>query len=63
MSRVPASLALMAGLAAGAAAGAYRPRVGQRHADFTLPTIADGKALSLSQLRGKKVLLVHFASW
>jgi len=44
-------------------AGRYNPRVGQRHADFTLPTISDGKPVSLSQFRGKKVLLIQFASW
>jgi peroxiredoxin len=37
--------------------------VGQRHPDFTLPNIATGKPVSLSDFRGKKVLLIHFASW
>ncbi|MDA7978377.1 MAG: redoxin domain-containing protein [Pirellulales bacterium] len=41
----------------------YRPRVGQRHPDFTLPNTADGTPVSLSDYRGKKVLLIHFASW
>ena len=41
----------------------YRPRVGEVHPDFTLPAIDDGRAISLSQFRGKKVLLIHFASW
>ncbi len=41
----------------------YAPRVGQRHPNFTLPTISDGKPVSLSQYHGKKVLLIHFASW
>ena len=44
-------------------AGRYNPKVGQRHPDFTLPTISDGKPVSLSQFRGKKVLLIQFASW
>ncbi|MCH7729779.1 MAG: redoxin domain-containing protein, partial [Planctomycetes bacterium] len=44
-------------------ADSYRPRVGQRHPDFTLPAISDGKPVSLSQYRGKKVLLIQFASW
>jgi hypothetical protein len=43
--------------------GAYSPRVGEPHPDFTLPNIADGTPVSLSQFRGRKVLLVHFASW
>jgi hypothetical protein len=42
---------------------AYSPRVGQVHPDFTLPRLGDGEAVSLSQFRGRKVLLVHFASW
>lgn len=42
---------------------AYSPRVGEPHPDFTLPNIADRTPVSLSQFRGKKVLLIHFASW
>ena len=38
-------------------------QVGDRHPDFTLPTISDGKPVSLSDFRGKKVLLIQFASW
>jgi hypothetical protein len=53
--------ALMAATAARAAP--YQPIVGQRHPDFTLPNIATGKPVSLSDFRGKKVLLIHFASW
>jgi hypothetical protein len=49
--------------AAPAPAAPYEPRVGQRHPDFTLPNIATGKPVSLSDFRGKKVLLIHFASW
>jgi hypothetical protein len=41
----------------------YAPRVGKLHPDFTLPNIGNGKPVRLSQFRGKKVLLVHFASW
>ena len=41
----------------------YEPAVGQRHPDFTLPNIATGKPVSPSDFRGKKVLLIHFASW
>ena len=41
----------------------YLPKVGERHVDFTLPNIDDGKPISLSQFRGKKVLLIQFASW
>jgi hypothetical protein len=44
-------------------ADGYSPRVGQVHPDFTLPGIADREPVSLSQFRGRKVLLVHFASW
>lgn len=41
----------------------YRPRVGEKHPDFTLKAIQNGKPVSLSQFHGKKVLLIHFASW
>jgi len=41
----------------------YRPVVGEPHPDFVLPRIDDGKPLKLSDFRGTKVLLVHFASW
>ncbi|MHC4537121.1 MAG: hypothetical protein ACYS6K_24500 [Planctomycetota bacterium] len=41
----------------------YSPRVGQVHPDFILPDIADREPVSLSQFRGRKVLLIHFASW
>ncbi len=52
------------GLPAGACQGAgYAPRVGRPHPDFTLPNIADGRPVSLSQFRGRKVLLIHLASW
>jgi hypothetical protein len=53
-------LGLPAGLCHGAA---YAPHVGQRHPDFTLPNIADGQPVSLAQYRGRKVLLIHLASW
>ncbi len=41
----------------------YAPQVGQRHPEFVLPTIGEGKPVSLSQFRGKKILLIQFASW
>ena len=44
-------------------AAGYSPRVGQSHPDFTLPSIVDREPVSLSQFRGRKVLLIHFASW
>jgi hypothetical protein len=44
-------------------ADGYSPRVGQPHPEFTLPSIVDGRPVSLSQFRGKKTLLIHFASW
>ncbi len=50
-------------LAAPAHTEGYSPRVGQPHPDFTLPSLADGEPVSLSQFRGQKVLLIHFSSW
>lgn len=41
----------------------YRPSVGKPHPDFVLPRIDTREPVALSQFRGKKVLLVHFASW
>ena len=45
------------------AAEPYNPQGGEPHRDFTLPAIDDGRAISLEQFRGKKVLLIQFASW
>lgn len=33
------------------------------HPDFILPSIDGDKMIQLSKYRGKKVLLLHFASW
>ena len=41
----------------------YSPSVGEKHFDFTLPNIETREPVSLSQFRGRPVLLVHFASW
>ena len=46
-----------------ATAAPYDPKVGEKHPNFTLPSIQDSKPISLSDFRGKKVLLIHFASW
>jgi hypothetical protein len=50
-------------LVAAARAAPHPPRAGERYPDFTLPRIDDGRPVSLSQFRGKKVLLIEFASW
>jgi hypothetical protein len=55
--------ALWAGTIPSTRAEDYSPQIGERHPDFTLPNIEDGKPVSLSQFLGKKVLLIHFASW
>ena len=43
----------------------YTPRKGKRapHPDFILPSIDGDDMIQLSDYRGKKVLLLHFASW
>jgi hypothetical protein len=51
------------GSASGAWAGEYHIEVGRLHGDFTLPELGTGKPVSLSDFRGKKVLLIHFGSW
>ena len=43
-------------------AAPYAPKVGQRHPDFTLPAIGDRAAVSLSNFRDKKVLLIALTS-
>lgn len=50
-------------MAADASSGAYTPRVGEMHPDIVLPSLEDREPVSLSQFRGRKVLLVHMASW
>ena len=37
-------------------------KVGEMYPDFLLPSL-DGRLGRLSDHRGKKVLLIHFASW
>lgn len=62
--RLILSLSLFATTLVSLSAGEnYSPRVGQPHPDFLLPRIDNGQAVRLSQFRGKRVLLVHFASW
>jgi len=58
-----ALLAAVTALATTASAEPYGPRDGARHGDFTLPAIVDRRPVSLSDFRGKKVLLIQFASW
>ena len=58
-----ATCGLILGSTSRAPAASYAPKVGERHPDFTLPTIGDRTPVSLSNFRGKKVLLIQFASW
>jgi hypothetical protein len=37
--------------------------IGELHPPIVLPSLDGKRTLSLSQFRGKKVLLVQFASW
>ena len=59
----------LAGLALGlivcaAPATATPPlEVGQPFPDLVLPALADGQPLSIADYRGKKVVLLVFASW
>ena len=41
----------------------YPVPVGAVHPDFRLPNVMDGKPVSLKDFQGRKVILVHFASW
>ena len=55
-------LACMAGVARAGDAPRVGTKVGQMYPDFLLPKL-DGDLGRLSDFRGKKVLLIHFASW
>jgi len=50
-------------MSVGAIAFAEAPKVDERHAEFTLANISDGKPATLADFRGKKVLLIQFTSW
>ena len=41
----------------------YQPKVGELHPEIVLPNIENQESVALSSFRGKKVLLIHFASW
>ena len=60
------SLGLSASLLVGAAVAEDRPAIGtnqgEMYPDFVLPTL-DGEVKRLSDFRGKRILLFHFASW
>jgi hypothetical protein len=58
-----AACGILLGTTSRVSAASYAPKVGERHYDFTLPTIGDRTPVSLSDFRGKKVLLIQFASW
>ncbi len=49
--------------AATALAAGYPPKPGRVHPPIILPTVEGDKVVALSSLRGKKVLVIHFASW
>jgi len=61
----PLALAAIIALTLGhrAEAGDYPPPVGATHPQLTLRSVVDGSLVSLSQYRGRKVLLINFASW
>jgi len=61
--RVIPLAAIMCALTAPAVADGSPPTVGQHYVAFTLPDIETSKPVSLSDFRGKKVLLIQFASW
>ena len=63
-SRLTALICGCLSLASTVTSGAgYAPEVGQPHPEFVLPKISDRQSVSLAQFRGKKVLLIQFASW
>ena len=66
MTRHTLTIAACLALAAGplfAAGSLAKPVVGEAHPEFTLRSAETGKPASLSDFRGKKVLLIHWAGW
>ena len=66
--RLPMTLLLLGAIASPAFAGEGevdfgRARIGEEHPDVRLPTIDGGSWEAISDHRGKKVLLIEFASW
>ena len=45
------------------AQGSYPVPVGEAHPDFQLVDVDNASVVRLSDYRGRKVLLIHFASW
>jgi hypothetical protein len=43
--------------------GTVGPQPGEAYPTTVLPSLADGRPLSIASFRGKKVLLLQFASW
>ena len=68
MQRAVAALVMFQGIAPGLAdaevAGppSVGAKVGEMAVDFLLPTL-EGQWGRLSDFRGRKILLIHFASW
>lgn len=64
--RATLAVALIAVLWSAPALAAENPTIGvkrgEMYPDFLLPTV-DGDLKRLSDFRGKKILLFHFASW
>ncbi|MFT7617577.1 MAG: hypothetical protein ACI97A_001216 [Planctomycetota bacterium] len=38
-------------------------KTGEAFPDIVLPNVENGKPMSLADFRGKKLLVLHFASW
>ena len=38
-------------------------KVGEVYPNYVFPSLEDGRPTALSEFRGKKVILHHFASW
>ena len=57
------SFAALAGIGGASFVEGAEPQVGTPIPELRLPTIERDKTISLHGLRGKKVLLIEFASW
>jgi len=41
----------------------YVPKIGERHPPLVLPSIESREPVALADFRGRRLLLIHFASW
>ena len=56
-------LGVLAGAASATQAASVELKVGRSFPNMVLPSLVDGRPASISQFKGKKLILHIFASW